>query len=416
VPFLVGLLIGLGAGAVVAVLTVRHRTVRRLETVATHLEPERGRLPTAGVTTALERLKKSVAREQEAGRELAAGVERLRVALDALPIGVVVIDGAGAIVLRNHAAVRFLGIRHADVLVDEAVGAHLRAALKGEHRRQVLDLYGPPRRTVVVTAIPLDGENGARAALATIEDVSDRAHLDAVRTDFVANISHELKTPVGALALLAETIMGEDEPAIVTRLAEKMVLEAHRVARIIEDLLELARIELGEAPHRDAVSLGLVASEAVDRVRALADYRGSRVDVHEPSRRLVVVGDRRQLVSAVVNLLENGLKYSDPGSVVEFAARVDGAWVDVEVTDHGIGIPARDLDRIFERFYRVDRARSRETGGTGLGLAIVRHVATNHGGHVSVRSQEGVGSTFVLRIPGGTQPAPEPLPVAEQAR
>jgi two-component system sensor histidine kinase SenX3 len=225
-----------------------------------------------------------------------------------------------------------------------------------------------------------------------------------MRTDFVANISHELKTPVGALALLAEALIGEDESEVVTRLAEKMVSEAHRMGRTIEDLLELSRIELGESPHREVVSVGLVAAEAVERVRHLADQREIAIDIVEPSRRLNAIGDRRQLVSAVANLVENGVKYSDPGCPVEVSAHTDGTWVDIVVRDHGIGIPARDLDRIFERFYRVDRARSRETGGTGLGLAIVRHVATNHGGSVSVNSQEGAGSTFTLRIPVGPGP------------
>jgi two-component system sensor histidine kinase SenX3 len=176
------------------------------------------------------------------------------------------------------------------------------------------------------------------------------------------------------------------------------------MGRTIEDLLELSRIELGESPHREVVSVGLVAAEAVERVRHLADQREISVDIVEPARRLNAVGDRRQLVSAVSNLVENGVKYSDPGCSVEVSARTDGTWVDIVVRDRGIGIPARDLDRIFERFYRVDRARSRETGGTGLGLAIVRHVATNHGGSVSVTSQEGAGSTFTLRIPVGPGP------------
>jgi two-component system sensor histidine kinase SenX3 len=260
--------------------------------------------------------------------------------------------------------------------------------------------------------MPLVGSDGVvHGALVEIEDITERARLEAMRTDFVANISHELRTPVGALALLAETLVGEDDQEVVTRLAGKMVVEAHRVGRIIEDLLELSRIELGEQPQREPVSVGLVASEAVDRVRHLAEQRSIGVKVHEPSRRLTVIGDRRQLASAVANLVENGLKYSDPGSEVEVKATTDGTWVDVQVVDHGIGIPARDLDRIFERFYRVDRGRSRETGGTGLGLAIVRHVATNHGGSVSVVSQEGAGSTFTLRLPAGPGPVSVPVDV-----
>jgi two-component system sensor histidine kinase SenX3 len=160
------------------------------------------------------------------------------------------------------------------------------------------------------------------------------------------------------------------------------------------------------------VAVGLVAAEALDRVRHLALARDIDVVVAEPSRRMTVVGDRRQLASALGNLIENAVKYSDAGTTVEVSAVTDGRMVDIVVRDHGIGIPARDLDRIFERFYRVDRARSRETGGTGLGLAIVRHVATNHGGTVSVTSVEGEGSMFTLRLPAGPGPVAVAVPRA----
>ena len=159
--------------------------------------------------------------------------------------------------------------------------------------------------------------------------------------------------------------------------------------------------------HLDGSSLGewssaidcLVIAEAVDRARPLSERRAIEVVTVEASERMKVLGDRRQLVSAIGNLVENAAKYSERGSKVEVSARSDGSWVEFKVRDYGLGIPARDLDRIFERFYRVDRARSRETGGTGLGLAIVRHVATNHGGEVSVSSIEGEGSTFVFKVP-----------------
>ena len=233
---------------------------------------------------------------------------------------------------------------------------------------------------------------------------AERVRLEAMRTDFVANISHELRTPVGALALLAETLEGERDPDLVDRLAGKMVLEAHRVTRTIQDLLQLSQIELGTITAKDVLNVGGMAGEAVDRLRHLADDRQIRVEVSEMVRRLTMIGDRRQLVSALSNLLDNAIKYSDPGSSVEVVGHHEGGWIELSVTDHGIGIPSRDIDRIFERFYRVDRARSRETGGTGLGLAIVRHVATNHGGTVSVRSHEGAGSTFTIRIPAGPLP------------
>jgi two-component system sensor histidine kinase SenX3 len=252
--------------------------------------------------------------------------------------------------------------------------------------------------------VPLDGtdDDGAGAgAFLLVEDVSERQRLDSVRRDFVANISHELKTPVGALGVLAETLAGEDDVEVVQRLAGRMQREAFRVARTIDDLLQLSQIEASELPTREPVPVHLVIAEAVDRTRPAAELSSVRFVVHEASHRLTVVGDRRQLVSAMANLCDNALKYSDPGAEVVIRSRTDGLWVTIDIEDQGIGIPARDLERIFERFYRVDRARSRDTGGTGLGLAIVRHVVQNHEGEVSVTSREGEGSTFSLRLPAG---------------
>lgn len=320
---------------------------------------------------------------------------QVRAALDSLTVGVVVAAANGAVVFRNVLARGLTGAVHADVLVDEAVDVHLRGALDGASRRQVLDLFGPPRKVVAVSATPLS----TGGAVAMVEDITERSLVDAVRTDFVANISHELKTPVGALAVLAEALSAEDDLDVIHRLSGKMVDEALRVGRTIDDLLELSRIELGGEAVKDAVSVSMVIAEAVDRARPLSERRAIDVAAVEASDRMKVLGDRRQLVSALGNLVENAVKYSERGSKVEVSARSDGQWVEFKVRDYGLGIPTRDLDRIFERFYRVDRARSRETGGTGLGLAIVRHVATNHGGEVSVTSIEGEGSTFVLKVP-----------------
>jgi two-component system sensor histidine kinase SenX3 len=240
--------------------------------------------------------------------------------------------------------------------------------------------------------------------LVVIDDVTDRRRLEAVRRDFVANISHELKTPIGALGLLAETLVAEDDTVIAQRLAERMLTEAFRVSRTIDDLLELSRIEADEEARREEVPVHRFVAEAVDRVRPAAEQQGIAIEVGEPAARLMVTGDRRQLVSATYNLLENAVKYSDAGSSVQVRARTDGRWVDIEVRDHGIGIPQRDLERVFERFYRVDRARSREMGGTGLGLSIVKHIALVHGGSVTVDSEVGKGSVFRINLPGSPQP------------
>jgi two-component system sensor histidine kinase SenX3 len=326
--------------------------------------------------------------------EVQADAARLRAAFDALPVGVVVADGSGAAAIRNAAAHTLGG--HANVLLDAAVEAQLSNAMRGASATETIEFFGPPKRVMIVRALPLpDG-----GAIATIEDVSERARLDSVRTDFVANISHELKTPVGALAVLAEALEDSvDDPDLARRLAERITNEAHRVSRTIDDLLELSRIELGGKAIQQEVDVVALLHEAVDRHAATAAQRSVILRVDEraaPS----ALGDRRQLTSAVANLVDNAVKYSDAGGeIVVTAGRDDDGWVVIDVTDQGVGIPTRDLDRVFERFYRVDHARSRETGGTGLGLAIVRHVATNHGGEVLVQSEEGVGSTFTLRIP-----------------
>jgi two-component system sensor histidine kinase SenX3 len=320
-------------------------------------------------------------------------LDRSKSVLDGLPVGVVLVDRAGRVILRNRAA--HGGGGHADVLVQEAIDRQIAHARAGRETTAAVELFGPPKRVLQVRATPhRDG-----GALVVVEDVSERARLDAVRTDFVANISHELKTPVGALAVLAEALADEDDLDVIHRLAGKMVDEAHRAGTSIDDLLELSRIELGGRAVRDPVPVVQVLREAVIRSLAAAEQRGIRIDLDEPDGELVVLGDRRQLVSAVSNLLDNAVKYSEPGSDVFVSAAADDGHVALKVRDHGIGIPARDLDRVFERFYRVDRARSRDTGGTGLGLAIVRHVANNHEGEVNVTSAEGEGSTFVLRLP-----------------
>jgi two-component system sensor histidine kinase SenX3 len=332
------------------------------------------------------------------------GVERLERVLGSVSQGVVVCDEQGEIVYCNEHAVPFVGARHSDFLAERAVLELLQGAVDGKTQSRTVDLYGPPRRTLNVVAIPLDDGWRSIGGAVVIEDVSERRRVDAMRRDFVANISHELKTPVGALGLLAETLGGEGDPDVVRRLAARMQLESQRVARIIDDLLDLSRIESEEAPLREPVPVHLVVAQAVERVRAAADQRGIGIDAPEAPQRVSLLGDRRQLVSALYNLLENAVKYSDAESTVEVRARTDGRWVELTVQDHGIGIPGRDLERIFERFYRVDQSRGRDTGGTGLGLAIVRHVAANHRGEVQVESREGEGSTFTLRLPAGPGP------------
>jgi two-component system sensor histidine kinase SenX3 len=534
------------------------------------------------IETALAYLEQVTSAASEAVAESSADAIRLRRSLDTLPQGVVLCDENGSVVYRNARANALMTSRHGDVLAAQAVTELVEDAWHEGSAERKIDLYGPPRRTLTVRARLIDDGRRPLGVIAMIEDVSERRRLEEIRRDFVANVSHELKTPMGALGLLAETLVSEPDPDVGKRLASRIHTEAFRVSRIIDDLLDLSRIESEEAPPREPVLVSLVMAEAVERVRATAALRNIEIALEEPARQIAVLGDRRQLVSAMHALLENAVTYSYDNSTVRvwgtirserspeslwaelrhpaqgsngapIATRTDtggsahpgdgslssgadhglgnGAYtgapsgaldvpgprtgrtqairnrlttphayfsdpgtgqvpevggtsgdgaggtgtaaggpasgavpavpaadgslppaatastappvgryedgtpavlpsvvsatvttggddpatgphfmhesdravmretVRIAVSDQGIGIPARDLDRIFERFYRVDHGRSRETGGTGLGLSIVRHVANNHHGWVDVESREGEGSTFTLVLP-----------------
>ncbi len=315
--------------------------------------------------------------------------------IDSLPLGVVVVDADGHETFRN-AAVRDRSIaRHEAVLIDAVIERLSRSAVLGESATETIDLVGPPFRVLVINAIP----SASNGAVITVEDISERSRLDQVRTDFVANVSHELKTPIGAISILAETLEGETDDEDIKNLVRRMVAESHRMSDTIDDLLELSRVQLGGDLVLAPVDMNDVVTEALERSRPLAQKRGITL-VNEPSTTdATIQGDRFQLLSAIGNLVDNAIKYSDDNATVTALVRAHAAQVEVEVIDQGIGIPVASIDRIFERFYRVDRARSRGTGGTGLGLSIVRHVVTNHGGEVNVRSREGEGSRFTVGLP-----------------
>jgi two-component system, OmpR family, sensor histidine kinase SenX3 len=384
-------------------LLMSQPTLHRLAAILGQLDPhkdDREGLPEDldGMLSLIEQ-----AAERTASRlaEAEGAAQRLVAALGHVVQGVVVCDPHGAVVYRNPQAAVFDGARHGEALAERALAQLMSGALVGRAEEETIELFSPPRRTMIIRAAPLSRDGTVLGAVAIIEDITERRRLEAIRRDFVANISHELKTPVGALSLVAETLEEEDDPLVIARLSRRMRAEAERLSRIIEDLLDLSRIESEESPSRDPVPVRLIVTHAAERLRPVAEHRGIRLDFDEPSHQLVVQGDRRQLTSAVYNLLDNAIKYSEDNSSVQLSVVQEHQSVAITVADHGIGIPARDLERIFERFYRVDRARSRETGGTGLGLAIVRHVASNHGGNVRVDSREGEGSTFVLRLPTG---------------
>ncbi|MBA8827176.1 two-component system sensor histidine kinase SenX3 [Saccharopolyspora lacisalsi] len=246
-------------------------------------------------------------------------------------------------------------------------------------------------------------------------DESDAVRLEATRRDFVANVSHELKTPVGALALLAEAVLdAADDAEEVRRFSTKILHESTRLGTLVSELIALSRLQGAERlPELTTVEVDDVVDEALGRSRVAADSAGIEIAVDEPSG-LLIDGDRTLLVTALSNLIDNAISYSPPQSPVSISRRHTGDFVEIAVTDRGIGIDPEDQQRVFERFYRVDPARSRATGGTGLGLAIVKHVAANHGGEVKLWSRSGTGSTFTLRVPQHSAPTAEAAPAAAE--
>lgn len=352
-----------------------------------------------------------------------------RRSLDALRVGVLVLDAEDRSVLANPSAYE-MGLLRPGVAGSPTVVHSLIRTLAGQVRRtgtrREVELDMPRGRAleplgVHIRAVPLDDSHVTIEAL----DVTESHRLTRVRRDFVANVSHELKTPVGALQLLAEALqeaISDDgtgtDIAAARRFAERIHHESNRLGRLVSELLELSRLQGGEPlPAPEPVAVDWVVAEVVDRTRTAASVKGIEVEC-SGRRGLVTYGSESQLVTALSNLVENAIAYSPersgdapPAEIKVITSAVEGG-IEISVSDQGIGIEPKDLDRIFERFYRADRARSRATGGTGLGLAIVKHIATNHGGRVDVASVVGVGSTFTLRLPGrdpyGTPALPPP--------
>ncbi|MBT5579006.1 MAG: phosphate signaling complex protein PhoU [Acidimicrobiaceae bacterium] len=279
----------------------------------------------------------------------------------------------------------------------ERIGDH--AENVGERVRYIVDGWLPEIQAAQRARTRSEGpEPRPTRGLAVIDSIAESRRVDAIRRDFVANVSHELKTPVGAISLLAEALEGDQDVEDRKRLTEMLRREATRVGDIIDDLLELTRLEETETSF-DVLDLDYIVHAAIEKVRSFADGNGVEISTVGLPAELSVSGDRRQLVRALTNLLDNAVRYSDPEQliVVSVEAIEDGASITVK--DDGVGIPRAELERVFERFYRVDRARSRDSGGTGLGLAIVRHVAQNHGGKVLVESKPDEGSSFSMHLP-----------------
>ncbi|WP_423229144.1 sensor histidine kinase [Thermostaphylospora chromogena] len=336
--------------------------------------------------------------EEDDGGTLPQGVASV---LAVLPSSAVVLDRHDR-VLRASSAARAYGLVKGEELVAaELLAMARRVRRDGEIRESEIEVaahrFGQEPTTFAVRVAPL-GTHGQVLVLA--EDQTERRRVEAVRRDFVANVSHELKTPVGALSLLAETIQdAADDPEAVTRFAGRMQHEAARLTNVVQDLITLSRIQGGEpVAHPGRVQVDEIVHEAMDRCNTKAAAKDITL-VTGGAQGLSLMGDEELLVTALRNLIDNAVAYSPEHTRVVVSARTIGAHVEISVSDQGIGIPESAQQRIFERFYRVDAARSRETGGTGLGLAIVKHVAVAHGGEVTVWSKEGSGSTFTLRLP-----------------
>jgi two-component system sensor histidine kinase SenX3 len=330
--------------------------------------------------------------------------------LQLLPTAAVFLDGEDVVRLANGAALELglvrgtaLGVPELSTLVHTArrTGVPQTAELR-------LDVNAFPRRTVLVGARAqrLDG----REIALIVDDLTEAKRVESVRRDFVANVGHEIKTPVGALQLLSEAAFdAHDDPEAVQRFVGRMQQEALRLSRLVQDLLDLSRLQAGEPlPAPTEVDVDAILDEATDRARLVAEARSITI-VRSGVNGLLIRGEEGQLVTAIANLLDNAIAYSPEKTKVAIGVQLGDDTVEIVVTDQGIGIPKEEQERIFERFYRVDPARSRATGGTGLGLAIVKHTVNNHGGDVSVWSRPGSGSTFTIRLPAlGRREFPPP--------
>ncbi len=312
----------------------------------------------------------------------------------------VVLDGSDAVVNNSASAVSHGLVRHGELVHQELRELVRQVRRDGEIREVELDLARGPNPDASVVMRVRMAPLGVSHVLLLAEDHTQARRVEEVRRDFVANVSHELKTPVGGISLLAEAVLdAKDDPEAVERFASRIRAEATRLGRLVQEIVDLSRLQVADTLHEpELVDLADVVGEAVDRVRVAAEARSIDVVVGMDDG-LRVFGDRELLVTAVANLLGNAVNYSEDHTRVGVGGRRVGDLVELSVTDQGQGIPAADQERIFERFYRVDAARSRATGGTGLGLAIVKHVCANHGGEVTVWSEEGRGSTFTIRLP-----------------
>ena len=320
--------------------------------------------------------------------------------LSIIPSASLVVAPDGTVLRASSRSLTLGVVNRSMIAVPDIAEIVLKVANDGSPREQVLRVRRPPLGRELLEVQVRIAPLSSGAILVLIDDLAEERRVDAVRRDFVANVSHELKTPVGALSLLAEAVLAAaNDKKQVEHFAEKMQAEATRLGNLIQDVIDLSRLQSDDPMNRpELLETEFLINRAVEEVKTLAGGLGVEIIRGEPEAS-VILGDRGQLLTALRNLLTNAISYSAENTRVSVTAREIDGIVEISVKDAGLGIPSHDLDRIFERFYRVDPARSRGTGGTGLGLAIVKHVCQNHGGEVTVWSEIGTGSTFTLRIP-----------------
>ncbi|CAB4629509.1 unannotated protein [freshwater metagenome] len=332
----------------------------------------------------------------EAERTIPEGAVEI---LDLLTSAGVILNGSNTVVRATNGALA-LGLVQNRLLIHSEL-VRLVELVRGTGKNQTIEAElstGLRGETIWVQARAARMDN--KNVMLLVEDRTEAKRLEDTRRDFVANISHELKTPIGAIGLLAEALQdATDDPAMVTKFAGNLYKESRRLGSLVQEIIQLSRLQSAELSKTgELVDLEGIVHESVERNQVIAEAKNISIEVDAPSG-IVVYGDHEMLTMAVKNLIENAILYSEADSTVGLGLRAIDGVAEIAVTDHGVGIAAEDQERIFERFYRVDPSRSRETGGTGLGLAIVKHVASNHRGEIKLFSQVGLGSTFTLRLP-----------------
>ena len=372
------------------------------------------------VEVALRGLAKAIDEIEEQRIKADAFRQQLIAALDSLNYGIAIYGQDDQLIHTNPYASSFLSGVHSGALIADAIDELFQTRDGQEVIDQELDVFDNShpssvthsrKKTFYIILRELSIEGNQIGSVVTIEDISEQERLESVRRDFISNISHELKTPIGAIALLTETLLGEPDTDLVQKFAPNILQETERLSETIDDLLSLSRIEHGSTDSFNQIDLLKCIEQAIDRVNTFAKQNEVTVLTSFPPAPVHLFGDELQLTSAFYNILENSVKYKriNQGNVHLTVQQLDD-FIEVEISDNGIGIPTKDLDRIFERFYCVDRSHS--GSGVGLGLAIVRHVIVNHEGVLRIESTEGVGTTFFIQFPTNFV---EPIPGKGQA-